>query len=376
MKSLAAENINNANAYTGRITELDGLRGIAILLVVSFHYINNQLSDNTDKLSRGVAKVTSFGWVGVDLFFVLSGFLIGNVLIRNKTSPRYFKTFYIRRIVRIIPNYFLLLIIFTVIWNMPYFERNYFFAEHGSIPLWSYFLMVHNIFMAHYDSLGNRGLSISWSIGIEEQFYLFFPFLVYYLKKKWLPLLLICLILGASLIRSLFTTWVPQYVLLPSRMDGLSLGFLIAYAYSEGLLIKHKVILGKVLGIFLAILLFACAFIYWKYDDLGVMKFTLFGLIFSIFLVFALIFPNTWYGSLLRNKILMWVGTISYSLYLFHYAILGLAYHFNGKNGIGIHSSNDIAITVLAFAVALGFSWGIYKLLEQPMVQFGKGWKY
>ncbi len=359
-----------------RIPELDGLRGIAILLVVSFHYLNNQLVDNTDKLSKVISKVTSFGWVGVDLFFVLSGFLIGSVLITNRNSPNYFKTFFTRRSVRIIPNYFLLLLVFVIIWSIPYFNRNYFLAEHEIIPTWSYFLMVHNFFMSHYDSFGNRALSVTWSIAIEEQFYILFPFIVYFLKRKWLPFALITFIISAIIVRSLFSSWIPQYVLLPSRMDGLALGLLIAYANTTSIIDMYRSILVKTLWPLLVIIIVACAFLYWRYNDLGLVKFTLFGLGFSIFLVFALIYKNSWFGILLRNKILMWIGTISYSLYLFHFLILGLAYHICGKNGIGIHSRVDILITICAFAGALGISYLVYKALEQPMVKLGKRSKY
>ena len=357
---------------TGRIKELDGLRGVAILLVVSFHYVNTQLVDNTNHISQVLAKITSFGWVGVDLFFVLSGFLIGNILITNKRSPNYFSTFYIRRIVRIIPNYFFLLVICGVMFNMDYFKGNYFFSDPGNIPLWSYFLMIHNFFMAHYDSLGNRALSITWSIGIEEQFYLIFPFLVYYLKNRWLPILLTVLVFGAIITRSMFHTWVPQYVLLPSRMDGLSLGFLVAYAYSGNYLFIHKIKLAKLLGILLTAVVITSAILLWRFHDLGVGKHTLFAVAFSILLIFSLIFNNSLYCRLLRNKLLGWIGVISYSLYLFHYAILGLAYHVAGKNGIGIHTYSDIGISLLAFVISIGFSWLVYKLLEQPMVKIGK----
>ncbi|MDB5223203.1 MAG: acyltransferase 3 family protein [Chitinophagaceae bacterium] len=368
--------IPGTNHLLGRIKELDGLRGIAILLVVSFHYINNQLVDNNDKLSQLLAKITSYGWVGVDLFLVLSGFLIGNILIANKNSPNYFKTFYSRRIVRIIPNYFLLLIIFACIWNIPNFKNNYFLGDKSSIPLWSYFLMVHNFFMAYNDNLGNRALSVTWSIGIEEQFYLFFPFLVYHTNKRGLLFILISLVFTAIIIRSLFITWVPKYVLLPSRMDGLSLGFIVAYAYSENVLFKHKEIVARLASGILAILLLGCGYFYWRYNDLGLVKHTLFALIFSMLLIFALISNNSLYGKLLKSKILIWIGTISYSLYLFHYAILGIAYHIYGKTGIGIHSQKDIIITLCAFIAALGVSWLIYRLLEQPMVRIGKRWRY
>ena len=77
-----------------RIPQIDGLRAIAILLVLSFHYINNQLVNETTKIAKFFCFATSFGWAGVDLFFVLSGFLIGSILLLNKQKDKYFAAFY------------------------------------------------------------------------------------------------------------------------------------------------------------------------------------------------------------------------------------------------------------------------------------------
>lgn len=82
-----------------RISQIDGLRAVASLLVVSFHYINNQLTNSQGTIGKFFAKLFSFGWAGVDLFFVLSGFLIGSILISNKKKNKYFSIFYIRRFV-------------------------------------------------------------------------------------------------------------------------------------------------------------------------------------------------------------------------------------------------------------------------------------
>ncbi|HYE53315.1 MAG TPA: acyltransferase [Chitinophagaceae bacterium] len=359
-----------------RIPELDGLRGIAILLVVSFHYISNQLTGRTDPVSRVLQKATGFGWVGVDLFFILSGFLIGNILIANKHSSNYFKTFYIRRLVRIVPNYFLLLVVFLVIWNTAYFSNNYFITSHNVIPAWSYFLMVHNFFMAAAHSLGNDALSITWSIGIEEQFYLFFPFIVYFAGRKYLPWILALLVAAAIVFRAQFDHWIPRYVLLPSRMDGLSLGFMVAFLYHYDLLQPYKRTLVRLLPVAAGVVVLICGLLYARYGDLGVAKHTLFALIFSIALVMALLAPSSWYGAFLRNTMLTWIGVISYSLYLFHYLVLGICHHVTGQDNIGIQNRWDILVTIVAFAISLLLSWGIYNTLEKPMVRLGKRFRY
>ena len=360
----------------GRIAELDGLRGIAILLVVSFHYINNQLAGTTNRIGHILEKATGFGWLGVDLFFILSGFLIGGILITNKESKNYFSTFYVRRLVRIVPNYVLLLACYGIIWYFGLTAGNYFLTGNNDIPFWSYFLMLHNFFMAGHHSMGNDSLSITWSIGVEEQFYLIFPLLVYFIRDRWLPVLLISLIILANLIRAQFDHWIPRYVLLPARFDGLAMGFLVAWLHKRGYLQRHLRKLQSILPWTVASVVLICGYFYWKYSDLGVFKHTLFAIIFSSGLILALISPNSWYGSFLRNSVLVWVGTISYSLYLFHQLILGLTHHFILKNENQINSPIDIWVSILAFFLSLLCAWGVYKWLEQPMVLIGKRFKY
>ena len=359
-----------------RIAELDGLRGIAILLVVAFHYIGTQLTNNTHPIARALYQVTSLGWVGVDLFFVLSGFLIGGILISQKSSKNYFSTFYMRRLVRIVPNYFLLLSMFAVVWYLPYFSTSNFLTERNEIPLWPYFLMLHNFFMAGVNTLGNDALSVTWSIGIEEQFYLLFPILVFFINLRWLPALLVTFIVGAVVMRWQLHGWIPKYVLLPARLDGLSIGFLVAYLNYKGIIAKYFLFWNKWLVILGSMLVGTCAYFYAKYGDLGVLKHTLFSVIFAIMLILALTARQTWYGKMLRNKVLMWVGAISYSLYLFHYFILGLAHHVAGKPEIGIAGIGDILITLVAFGLSLLFSWVVYQRLEKPMVAIGKRFSY
>ncbi len=360
-----------------RIPELDGLRGIAILLVISFHYLNNQLAYGTNTVGRLLANATAFGWTGVDLFFVLSGFLIGSILISNKGAQNYFKPFFARRIVRIIPAYFLALGVFILILNLPYFQGNHFFHEGNVIPMWSYFAMLHNVYMGFLNTLGNPALSITWSIGIEEQFYIIFPFIVYFLKDRWLPFLLIFLIITAMLLRSVTTGWIPAYVWLPCRMDGLALGVLIAWLNQR---IDLKAVVHKYKALLVGILIvdvMLCVGLYYMYDDLSPKTHTLFAIAFGLALVFALTWKNSWYGAALRNRYLTRVGAISYSLYLFHFIMLGVVHHiFGNRLQTGIRSTRDMFITLVALVASLVFSWMIYRFVETPFVNFGKRFKY
>lgn len=377
-ESQAITAIKEKNAAARRIPELDGLRGIAILLVITFHYINNQLTNSTAKIGRALCQVTSFGWTGVDLFFVLSGFLIGTILIRNRQSPRYFSTFYIRRIVRIIPNYYLLIGLFLLLLGMPYFSRSAFLHKGNDIPWWSYLAMVHNIYMGRLHSLGSNAVNVTWSIGIEEQFYLVFPLIVYFAKKEWIPYILGLAILLASVIRGFYAHWIPRYVFLPCRMDSIAFGAMVAY-FNEGFQLEK--IVKKYAGWFALILMAdvgTCLYLFLRYSDLGINRHFFLAVFFSGCLVAALVYQDSFYGRLLRNRLLTWIGTISYSLYLFHYLILALLQYslLNYEGGVLLSNSRDAGVSVLAMGISVLFAWFVFKKLETPFVNYGKRFKY
>jgi peptidoglycan/LPS O-acetylase OafA/YrhL len=180
------------------------------------------------------AHVGHLGWIGVDLFFVISGALIGGILLDTRTEPRYFVNFWSRRVLRIFPLYFLFLAaVFTVIpavqggpWSQTEFVR-----ESGS-PLWNVF-DAGNLLEAITGRETAYFLAITWSLAIEEQFYLVFPFIVAVLSPTKLRAVLWGAVLFAPAFRLLTMLWWPenervQYLATPSRVDVLALGVLIA----------------------------------------------------------------------------------------------------------------------------------------------------
>ncbi len=365
-----------------RIPQIDGLRAIAILLVISFHYINNQLTGSVSALAKFFYFITSFGWAGVDLFFVLSGFLIGTILIANRQKDNYFFTFYIRRFVRIIPNYYLLIFVFIVVSQISIFSTDYFVSGNQNIPTWSYFLMVHNIYMAALHNMGNSAMSVTWSIGIEEQFYLIIPFIIYYLKPKLLPFLLVCFIVLANIFRLYHPVQptenfsIAAYVLLPCRMDAISFGVLIAWInYNYDLTDLVNKYYSKIILLMLSIVIF-CGLLLLLYGDIGIIRNSLFALFFTFAIVVGLAKPRSIYGNFLANKSLNWIGKISYSLYLFHYIILGIFIVIGERVLLKPNNVERILISILALAFSLPFSWFIYKYLETPFVNLGKKANY
>jgi len=267
----------------------------------------------------------------------------------------------------------LLIAIFIVINLIPYFQDNQFLTGNQTIPLWSYFAMLHNLYMAKFASLGNGAMSVTWSIGIEEQFYILFPLVIFFMKKKYIPVVLITAIVVAVFTRTLFTHWIPPYVLLPCRMDAISFGALIAYYNSENKLKNWLIKYNRYILLFLALFIALVVFVFILYKDFGVLRNTILSLLFSIALIYALHKNDNFFGNILRMKWLVWIGRISYSLYLFHYLVLGIFCHFAGnRGGVGLYSLHDALFAVMAFAFSLLFSWVVYNYLEQPMVKLGK----
>src|SRR5580704_18831604 len=225
---------------TARIPELDGLRGVAISLVVVFHsfYYSPPPGHHPTGLIRStfvfLERFFAIGWTGVDLFFVLSGFLIGGILLDVRASPNYFKTFYIRRFFRIVPLYYLWL--FCLI-ALVFLGDSFFPSQTQSTQpaidwqIWAHFLFLQNLWSNHYSTLAGWWLAVTWSLAIEEQFYLAAPFLVRFLSRQYLIIFLSFVILAAPCCRILARTLVPIssdaiYRLTPFRADAVALGIL------------------------------------------------------------------------------------------------------------------------------------------------------
>ncbi|HEY9479474.1 MAG TPA: acyltransferase [Gemmatimonadaceae bacterium] len=222
------------SAFTGlggHLPVLDGLRGLAILLVL----MNNLYPGNPDRyVDRIVYLVSNIGWSGVDLFFVLSGFLITGILYDTRGAQHYFRNFYARRFLRIFPlAYGYLALIFLVvahIASMPATEAHA--LAHSEWWYWSY---LGNLKIALHGEGSALEPTMFWSLAVEEQFYLLWPLVVALLDRRRLVTLCIAMIATALLLRVGWHVVDPSkqgrealYVLTASRMDGLAMGALLA----------------------------------------------------------------------------------------------------------------------------------------------------
>ncbi len=211
------------------VAELDGIRGIAILLVMMTHYLGFEPWSLFDNLAF---KVGGIGWMGVDVFFVLSGFLITGILYDTRHSDGYLRTFFARRALRIFPLYFafvigLMITAYLVIPDSPDAQR------WRGVQGW-YWTYTVNFLIAQAGSWGAAPLNSGhlWSLAIEEQFYLLWPFVVWKLERRTLMRICVVVVAGVLLLRTgLFLNGVSPislFVTTPTRIDALLTGAFVA----------------------------------------------------------------------------------------------------------------------------------------------------
>lgn len=287
---------------------LDALRGVAVISVVLFHYFPNALS-------------LSFGWMGVDLFFVISGFLITSILLYSKESEVYFTSFYARRVLRIMPAYFFLLGIFFSI--AIFFDKSnqLLFYKHN---WWWYFLFLENWLFILKGMPGEYFLNHLWSLAVEEQFYLIFPLLVKSFSAKQLGRVILCLFPIICIVRSFlylrYSNVIPLYYCNTlTRIDSVLLGCLLGCGYRFKKTSKTVATLAGSLTILLA-----CAFryrsLYLNNPAFATFGYTILAVFFYCCLSIYTSRPDTFH-FFRYNPFLNYVGKISYGVYLFHIPI-------------------------------------------------------
>ena len=219
-----------------KIPDLDGLRGIAILLVCLFHF--NSVATTPGLFGRVVDASFLHLWFGVDLFFVLSGFLITKILLEAKGSASYFSAFYMRRVLRIFPLYYLTLLVYLFVSIVRQLHTGQPQDYLTQLAFWFY---VQNWVIVWHRAIGVIGHF--WSLAVEEQFYLVWPLVIYWLSRrglKWLSLALIAIAFLVKLAILFFQFPSPDlcvyasYTLTPARLDTLAIGGLAALLATSG----------------------------------------------------------------------------------------------------------------------------------------------
>lgn len=364
-----------------RVPQLDAIRGIAISLVIVWHLANFKTSPGS--LEAYFLKSLFLIWAGVDLFFVLSGFLIGGILLDNRLATNYFSIFYLRRATRIFPLYYVVFGLFLLVVGLHSLTptpASAWLVEKRFVG-WTYLLYMQNFSMAYAGEHGANGLGMTWSLAVEEQFYLVLPFVIRFTPRSSLPIVLVLLAVSAPVVRSfLYFTHpfkgFPGYVLLPGRADSLLCGVLVAYCVRKPSislwLRNHKIGLA---GFALAMLISSSLFIVTN-QGIGSLWMSLVGhtwlaILCSSMILVALYVDWDPLQRIFRSKVLIWLGSISYGIYMLHQIVNGLSHHFLTGHEPYIADWRDLFVTLLGLAITLGVSQLSWWYFEQPIVRSG-----
>lgn len=371
----------------GRIPALDGIRGIAILFVMLYHftlYGGMEPSVMIDKIYYRGALV---GWFGVDLFFVLSGFLITGILFDSVHGRHYFRNFYTRRVLRIFPLYYGTLAVFFLLIPRLYEPSNA--CQQlldDQIWYWTYLVNIQ-IAIDYWPECFVLGHF--WSLAVEEQFYLLWPLVILVFRRRSLIVVCLLSIFGALVFRTVLATngeLTAAYALMPSRADALAMGALLA------LLARGPRGLGRVAGWGGPIIVTSAALLgvifLWKrglsIEDPLVLTvgFSLLVLLFGGTLLLGMTAPpSSRLGRFFSHPALVFFGRYSYGLYVFHHPIaIGL-----GKSGIGVWAwprilgsqmAQQVGFTVLATALSLLIAMLSWHLYESPILRLKRFFAY
>jgi peptidoglycan/LPS O-acetylase OafA/YrhL len=353
--------------------------------VLIWHYVHGLIYAQPASLLAYIVKAMGLTWSGVDLFFVLSGFLIGGLLLDNRETVNYFKVFYVRRICRIFPLYFACLLLFYILIFMLGSAPPFDWTFARAMPAWSYLTFTQNISMARYGTFGAGALGITWSLAVEEQYYLICPLAVRLLSSRRLLLTLIIIIITTPLVRVAFFYIGPGEgfsagILLPCRIDALLLGCLCAYLIRQK---KGREFIAshvKELYAGLAILLLIAAVLLVKGQSISAHMtfygYTLLALLYSCFLLIAITEKRGVVSFITRNYLLRKLGLLAYGIYMFHQGILGLFHALMLKQAPQIRTHMDVAVTLFALAATIATAYASWVFFEKRFVALGHSFKY
>lgn len=345
-----------------RLPALDGLRGLAILAVLLLHFTVYGGPPPAGGIDGLFYRAAQAGWIGVDLFFVLSGFLITGILYDAKGSATYFRSFYARRVLRIFPLYYGALAVFLLL--VPALRRDAFWY-------WTY---LSNIQIAREGWPDSGALGHFWSLAVEEQFYLVWPVVVLLLGRRSLMAACWACLAGSLLLRvglHLMDQETAAFVLTPARLDSLAAGALLALAARgpEGLApVARRT--GAMAGA-CAIALLAVAS--WRgglpAEDsvVGTVGHTLLaGLFASILALAAAASPGAFLIRGLSSPFLVFFGRYSYGLYVIHHPLL-----FLKPESLSATASlpSRLLFILLATVVSVALAWVSWHLWEKRFLQ-------
>jgi peptidoglycan/LPS O-acetylase OafA/YrhL len=353
-----------------RVIALDGFRGLLTLMVVFSHYFA-EVPSGTNALACG--------WIAVVLFFVLSGFLVGRLILEKKDRANFFSVFYVRRLCRTIPVYvFCVGLVFAI---MIAFEGAHWLDADIMFPLWSYLSFTQNFFMISTESIGPHWLAPTWTLTVEEHFYLLAPAMFFIVPRRYL-VAAFSLGIVLTIVFRMAVYWfvafspIAALVLLPGVADTLLAGLI------AGVLVKTDGIDWTRYDVSLraaplvALLLAGLLKVIdgesgHSFDIFGGTLVALGGAAFLIALVRGA--PE---AKRLESPFFCFFGHNSYSIYLTHLAILGLMHGLVLGSRPDIGGGIQILVTLMALPLCAIVGRVFTRFVEEPITAYGRSWKW
>ena len=337
---------------SSRVLELDGFRAAAVLMVLIHHLFYGWPTPALSWLPGFVRSAVEHGWLGVDLFFVLSGFLITGILIDSRENEHYFRNFYTRRVLRIVPLYLTCIVIM-------------YFAYPGAGAYFRLSLLYLANFAYFFHVKTPHGPGVFWSLAVEEHFYLVWPLVVRFIKGYWLLAFTAVLVLGTPILRGIcaHAGMDPELQIYPYsffRFDGLALGGMLAiwvrsryYSRSSawmlaGLLLGTScliLVVGRPYGIMGTKTVAGTAFHYTQAE-----------FVFAGLMALALAYRGNKFAAFLRCRPARITADLSYCIYLIHLTVGDFYYrllhavNFDDVTRLGPGGSLLLRILVLVTA--------------------------
>ncbi len=357
------------NSSDRRIVAFDGVRGFMTIVVVISHYFG--------EVAHG-AHIAMQGWIAVTMFYVLSGFLIARLILDKGHHANFFSVFYIRRICRTFPIYFVCIILVSTITALWPVRETF---ENSHFPLIAYFTFTQNFWMAATGSIGDNWLAPTWTLALEEQFYLLAPALLLFVPQKYLLKLLIAMMLFAVAAR----WWVLGFsslnpfaasVLLPTRLDVLAAGVIAVVLLRQTWINWQNY--DQALRIAPVILLVAAIILKLISGDEGT-AFTIWSPLLvscacaSLLMSIARGAPE---AKRFENRLFNFFCTISYAVYLTHLVVLGVMHNVILGTAPDIETPTQILVTIAAIPATVLISYALTRFVEAPITNFGRSFKW
>lgn len=304
----------NTTARHNYYPALDGIRGVAILLVVFFH-------------NFGFLNYFVFGWLGVDLFFVLSGFLISNILLSTVGKDGYFKNFYIKRVLRIFPLYYSVLIItIFILPHVNFLKSN---LQYYVGNQWWFWLYLQNWLFVLKPLEKTNFLIHFWSLAVEEQFYLIWPFIILWIRKPKRLLILLSFFL-IFIIAARIIIWEHHVEKLHyfsfytfTRIDGICIGCMLALIMKMDRFFLRKY--TGVIVLFLSVANFIFFFLNrenaFSFPFFPFVGYTTFAVLFGLLVYEAVAGEIQIIKNIFTFPVLTFLGKISFGFYVFFWPI-------------------------------------------------------